>query len=58
MCIWLGTNLPHKTPEAIGRISLEELVRCLDDRLTLSDKELHAEVYIVTQKQKHMPQKN
>ena len=42
MCIWLGTNLLHKTPETTGRHSLEELGRCLDDRLTLSDKELLA----------------
>ena len=42
MCIWLGTNLPHETPETKGRSSSEELGRCLDDRLTLSDKTLHA----------------
>ena len=30
MCIWLGTNLPHKTPETKGRSSLEELGRFLD----------------------------
>ena len=45
MCIWLGTNLPQKTPETIKKSSLEELGRCLDDRLTLSDKELHAVAY-------------
>ena len=45
MCIWLGTTLPHKTPEIIGRSILEELGRCLDDRLTLSDKELQAVAY-------------
>ena len=45
MCIWLGTDLPHKTPGTVGRSSLEELGRCLDDRLTLSDKELHAVAY-------------
>ena len=39
------TNLPHKTPETIGRNLLEELERCLDDRLTLSDKELRVEAY-------------
>ena len=37
MCIWSGTNLPHKTPETIGR-NLLELERCLDVRLTISDK--------------------
>ena len=37
MCIWLGTNLPHKTPETIGGSSFEELARSLDDGLTLSD---------------------
>ena len=45
MRIWLETNLPHKTPETIKRSSLEELGRCLDDRLILSDKELHAVAY-------------
>ena len=45
MCIWLGTNFPRKTPENIGRSLLEELGRCLDKRLTLSDKELQAERY-------------
>ena len=42
MCIWLGINFPDKTPETIGGILLEELGRCLDDRLTISDKELQA----------------
>ena len=42
MCIWLGINFPDKTPETIGGILLEELGRCLDDRLTVSDKELQA----------------
>ena len=37
--------MPHKTPETIGSSLLEELGRCLDDRLTLSDKELHAVAY-------------
>ena len=41
MCIWLGTNLTHKTPETMGSL-LEELGRCLDDRRTLSDKKLHS----------------
>ena len=45
MCIWLGTNFQHKTPETIGRSLLEQLERCLDERLTLLDKELQAEVY-------------
>ena len=45
MCIWLGTNFPHKTPETIERSLTEELGRCLDERLTLSDKELQAEAY-------------
>ena len=45
MCIWLGTNLPHKTWETIGKCLLEDLGRCLDDRLTLSDKELQAVAY-------------
>ena len=45
MCIWLGTNFRHKTLETIGRILLEELGRCLDERLTLPDKELQAEAY-------------
>ena len=45
MCIWLGTNFPHKTPETTGESLLEELGRCLDDRLTKSDKELQAVVY-------------
>ena len=45
MFIWLGTNFPHKTPETIRRCLLEELGRCLDERLTLSDKELQAEAY-------------
>ena len=31
MCIWLETNLPHKTLETIERSSLEELGKCLDD---------------------------
>ena len=44
MSIWLGTNFPHKTQETIGRSLLEELGRCLDDRLT-SDKELQAVAY-------------
>ena len=42
MCIWLGINFPHNTPGTIGRNLLEELGRCLDERLTLSDK---AEAY-------------
>ena len=42
MCNWLAENVPHKTPETIGRSLSEELGRCLDDRLTLSDKELQA----------------
>ena len=45
MRIWLGTNLPHKIPKTKGRSLLEELERWLDDRLTLSDKELHAVAY-------------
>ena len=45
MCILLGTNLTHKALETIGRCSLEELGSCLDDKLTLSDKELHAVAY-------------
>ena len=45
MCIWLGTNLPHKTPKTMERSLLEELGRCLDGRLSLSDKELHAVAY-------------
>ena len=45
MCIWLGTNLPLNTPKTIGRNSLEQLGRSLDDRLKLSDKELHAVAY-------------
>ena len=44
MCIWLGTNFPHKTLETIGRSLLEELGRCLDDRL-ISGKELQAVAY-------------
>ena len=43
MCVWLGTNSPRKIPESIRWNSLE-LKRCLDDRLTLSDKELYAVV--------------
>ena len=35
ICIWLGTNLPHKTLETIGKSVLEELGRCLDDRQAL-----------------------
>ena len=31
MCIWLETNLPHKTLETIERSSLEELGKYLDD---------------------------
>ena len=46
MCICLETTLPHKTPETIGRSILEELGRCLNDRLTLADKELHAVAYV------------
>ena len=42
MCIWLVTNFPHKTLEPIGRCLLEEQGRCLDERLTLSEKELQA----------------
>ena len=38
ICIWIGINLQYKTPDTTGRSSLEELGRCLDDRLTLSDK--------------------
>ena len=34
----LGTNLLHKTTENIERSLFEELGRCLDDILTLSDK--------------------
>ena len=45
MCIWLGTTLPHKTLKTTWRSILEELGRCLDDRLTLSDKELHPVAY-------------
>ena len=45
MCIWLGTTLPHKTLKTIGRSILEELGRCSDDSLILSDKELHAVTY-------------
>ena len=45
MCICLGTNLSHKTPENKGRSILEKLGRYLDDRLTLSDKELYAVAY-------------
>ena len=45
MCIWLGITLPHRTLKTIGRSILEELGRCVDDRLTLSDKELHAVAY-------------
>ena len=45
MYIWLGTTLSHKTPEIIGKSILEELGRCLDERLILSDKELHAVPY-------------
>ena len=45
MCIWLGTNFPHKTPETIGRSLLEELGRCLDERPALSDKESQTEAY-------------
>ena len=45
MQFWLGSNLPHKTTENIGRSLLEVLGRCLDDRLTLSCKELHAVAY-------------
>ena len=33
MCVWLGTNLPHKTRETLGRSLLIELERSLDDRL-------------------------
>ena len=43
MYIWLGINFLHKTPQTIGRSLLEELGRCLDERLRLSDKELEAE---------------
>ena len=45
MCIWLGTNVPHKTPETIEKSSVEELERCLDNRLTLSAQELYAVAY-------------
>ena len=43
MYIWLWINFLHKTPQTIGRSLLEELGRCLDERLRLSDKELEAE---------------
>lgn len=43
MCVWLGTNSSRKIPESIRWNSLE-LKRCLDDRLTLLDKELYAVV--------------
>ena len=33
MCVWLGTNLPHKTRETVRRSLLVELERSLDDRL-------------------------
>ena len=33
MCVWLGTNVPRKTLETIGRSYLAELVRCGEDRL-------------------------
>ena len=45
MYIWLGINLPHKTLKITERSLLEELGRCLDDRLILSGKELHAVAY-------------
>ena len=45
MWIWLGTNFPYKTPETIRRSLLKELGRCLDERLTLSDKESQTEAY-------------
>ena len=45
MCIWLGTNFPHKTPATTRKILLEKLGRYLDERLTLSDKELQAKAY-------------
>ena len=45
MCIILWTNLPHKIPETIGRSLLVELRRCVNDSVTLSDKDLHAVAY-------------
>ena len=42
MCVGLGTNVPRETSKSIGRNLLAELGRCLDDRLTVSDKELNA----------------
>lgn len=42
MCVGLGTNVPRETSKSIGRNLLAELGRCLDDRLTVSDKELDA----------------
>ena len=35
----------NKPPETIGRCLLEELGRCLDNRLALSDNELQAVAY-------------
>ena len=46
MCVRLGTNVPRKTSKSIGRNLLAELGRCLDDRLTLSGKELDAVAYV------------
>ena len=46
MCIQLRTNFPYKTLETIERSLLQELGRCLDEKLTLSDKELQAEAYV------------
>lgn len=42
ICVQLGKNAPCKTPTTIGKSSLVELGRWLDDRLTLLDRELNA----------------
>lgn len=45
MCVWLRTHLPRIILITKGRSSLVELKKYLDDRVTLSDKELHAVAY-------------
>ena len=38
MCVWLKRNLSRKTLATLGRSSLVELGRWLDDKLTLNSQ--------------------
>ena len=45
MCIILWTNLPHDITKTTGQSLLVELRRCVNDSVTLLDKDLHAVAY-------------